>query len=82
MNLYLLNFSPENYDNYLYYIGEIDSIPECSLCDDVAIFGDFNAAMGGLYFNEWSYLCDEREFIFSDVHKLPSLRTRTLTMAH
>ena len=72
LNVYLPYFSPENYDNYLYYIGEIDSILECSLCDDVAIFGDFNAAVGGPYFNEWNYLCDEREFIFSDVHKLPT----------
>ena len=68
LNVYLPYFSLENYDNYLYYIGEIDSILECSLCDDIAIFGDFNAAVGGPYFNEWNYLYDEREFIFSDVH--------------
>ena len=72
LNVYLPYFCSDNYDDYLSYVGKIDSILESSICDDVAIMGDFNAAVGGPFFNEWGYISDEREFIFSDVEKLPT----------
>ena len=72
LNVYLPYFSPDNYDDYVCYVGKISSIIECSDFTDLMVVGDFNASTNGAYFNEWNLVCEEYDLIFSDVVKLPS----------
>ena len=44
LNVYLPYYSPENYYEYLQYIGKIQGLIEES---DVMVVGDFNAQVGG-----------------------------------
>ena len=70
LNVYLPYFSNDNYDEYLYYVGLISSIIEDYDHNDIMIVGDFNASVGGLFYNEWKSLCDETDMQFIDVERL------------
>ena len=52
LSVYLPYFSTENYDEYLYYVGLISSIIEDCDYNDIMIVGDFNAIVGGPFYNE------------------------------
>ena len=70
LNIYFPYYCPENYDEYLRRIGNCSSIIEDYDHNDILILGDFNAAVGGSYFREWTNLCDEIDMRFVDVGRL------------
>ena len=72
INVYLPYFSLDNYDNYLHYVGKLNSIVESTNDGEIMILGDFNAATGGEYFREWDILCNDHDMLFSDVLRLPA----------
>ena len=53
INIYLPYFSGDNYEEYLEYIGKINTIVAESETPEVIFFGDFNAGPGSPFFNEW-----------------------------
>ena len=72
INVYLPYYSEHNVDDYIFYVGKVMSIiDELEGCG-VMVFGDFNACVGGTYYQQWVSACEEYELTFSDVTHLPA----------
>ena len=72
INVYLPFYSLENVDDYLFYVGKISSILENLETCDFFVLGDFNARVGGLFYESWVKVCEDYGAVLSDVALLPA----------
>ena len=70
INVYLPYQNEDNIDLYVLYIGKFASMFEEPDSSDLFIMVDFNATLGGRFFKDWQGVCEDYEFIFSDVSRL------------
>lgn len=71
LNVYLPTQSPDNYDEFMSYVGKIVSIANDPEIDAMCILGDFNAFPGSGHFRELENACLENDLVIADVAALP-----------
>ena len=72
IDVYLPYHADNNVDDYIFHIGKIISIiDELEDCG-VMVFGDFDACVGGIYYQRWVSACEGYGLTFSDVSHLPA----------
>ena len=74
INVYLPYECPDNYDNYMHYLGKIASIINNSTDGCIYVLGDFNAHINSVtsrnFGSELLSLCDEESLVLSDLRFL------------
>ena len=71
INVYLPYYCADNIDDYLFYIGKLSSIFETIETCDFLVLGDFNASIGGMFYEKWLKVCEDYGTTLSDVALLP-----------
>ena len=72
LNVYLPTECPENYDDFMLYLGKIVAIANDCEADAVCVLGDFNASPSSVHFNELRNMCLEYDLEIADVNYLPA----------
>ena len=72
LNVYLPTDCPENYEDFMLYLGKIVAIANDSESNAVCILGDFNASPSSAHYNELHNMCLEHDLEIADVNCLPA----------